>query len=311
MEAVIQTIPPILAYYRPPQPIAVPVLGPHGEVIAIIRHALHIPLPPYEKIIIFVNHKPKTPTATPTRTGTPTRTSTPTPTRTPTPTYTHTPPPPPTRTPTRTATPTFTRTPPPTPTPTRTPTATHTAPPTPTPTATPTSTSTATPTATFTATPTATHTPTATATQKPVLTGVSSTFTQSPDGLIVITVHVVSSDLNRIVYDLEIFFADQNPPWHMGQPVEGPQGWVVMPMTDGIGWVTQTNPLQTCTPVTFVIFVPPGTTVGDFISIHLTDKDHKNLGNITSQRVNPPGLAMPDRWMEVGAGAWGVQCGAR
>ena len=49
MEAVIQAIPPILAYYRPPQPIAIPVIGPGGQVIAVIRYALHIPLPPREK----------------------------------------------------------------------------------------------------------------------------------------------------------------------------------------------------------------------------------------------------------------------
>ena len=67
MEAVIEAIPPILAYYRPPQPIALPVIGPNGQVIAVIRHALHIPLPPYEKLIVFVNHKPKTPTPTATK----------------------------------------------------------------------------------------------------------------------------------------------------------------------------------------------------------------------------------------------------
>jgi len=241
MQAVINAIPPILAYYQPPQPIAVPVIGPNGQVIAIIRHALHIPLPPYEKIIIFVNHKPKTPTptATPTRTPTPTAT----PTRTPTPTAT----------PTRTPTPTATRfiDPTPTPTPTRTPT----------------------------------RTPTPTPTQKPVLTGISSTFTVTADGLIVITVHVQDPALTLLIYDMEIFFNEQRPPWPGGQPVHGPPGWEPFPVPGGIGWVTGSNPLVACQPVQFVVWLPPGIAIGDAIWLHMTDKDHNNLGYVVSQRV--------------------------
>ena len=73
MEAVIQAIPPILAYYRSPQPVAIPVIGPGGQVIAVIRYALHIPLPPREIVIIFVNYRPPTPTPTATPTMTLTR----------------------------------------------------------------------------------------------------------------------------------------------------------------------------------------------------------------------------------------------
>ena len=279
VEALIDAIPPTLAYYRPPQPLAVPLLDANGRLVGVIRYVIHIPLPPFEKLIIFINHKPPTRTPTPTATPSVTPSATPRPTETPTATATNTP----TATPTATATkqqqPTSTLTS------TNTPTATNTA----------------------TATPRPTATPTATATQKPVLTGVSSTFYQNADGQIVITVHVITDDLHAIVYDLEIFFKDQQPPWPGGQPVQGPPGWEPMPMTDGVGWVTNSNPLQKCHPVTFVIVAPPSA-VGDSIIIHLTDKDHKNLGNIASQRVNPPGLTMPDRWMDAIGDVMGLQC---
>ena len=164
------------------------------------------------------------------------------------------------------------------------------------------------PTSTPTATETPTATPTATPTRKPVLTGVSSTFYQAADGQIVITVHVQTDVLNGIVHDLEIFFKDQQPPWQGGQPVLGPTGWQPMPVPGGIGWVTNSNPLLTCHPVTFVVAAPSGIPVGDFITIHLTDKEHNNLGNITSRRVPPPGLTMPDRWMYATGDLLGLLC---
>lgn len=218
-------------------------------------------------------------TRTPTRRPTDTRTATASPTGTRTPTYTPTA----TGTPTSTGTPTATGSPTPTGTPSGTLTPTDTA----TATATSSNTPTATPTSTDTATPTVTPTPTQ---EKPILTGVSSTFTVTEAGQIEITVHVVTDDLDAIVFDLEIIFADQKPPWPGAQPVSGPPGWDPAPIAGGIGWQTQTNPLRKCQPVKFLIQVDPTMAVGDFITIHLTDKDHKNLGNIASQRVNPPAM---------------------
>ena len=136
----------------------------------------------------------------------------------------------------------------------------------------------------------------------------SSTFYQTADGQIVITVHVITDELNGIVYDLEIFFNDQVPPWQGGQPVQGPPGWDPMPVLGGIGWMTNSNPLQTCHPVTFVVAMPAGIPVGDFITIHLTDKAHNNLGNIASQRVPRPGLTMPDRWIDAVGVVLGPLC---
>jgi hypothetical protein len=130
-----------------------------------------------------------------------------------------------------------------------------------------------------------------------VLTGVSSTFTQTADGQLQITIHVQTKELDKIVFDMEIFFKDQNPVWVGVQPVHGPAGWEPFPVPGGIGWVTGNNPLQTCQPVVFVVQIPPGVAVGDFISIHLTNKDHQNLGNITSQRVSLTSMAMLNGWL--------------
>ena len=293
MQTAITAIPPILAYYQTPAATAVPLLDANGNTVGILRYALHIPLPPFEKIIIFINHKPPTatPTATPTKQepATATPTSTRPPTSTPTPTATPTKQEPPT------ATPTSTRPPTSTPTPTATPTKQE--PPTATPTSTRPPTSTPTPTATPTKQEPPTSTPTATPTSKPVLTGVSSTFTQTADGQLQITIHVQTKELDKIVFDMEIFFKDQNPVWVGVQPVHGPAGWEPFPVPGGIGWVTGNNPLQTCQPVVFVVQILPGVAVGDFISIHLTDKDHQNLGNITSQRVRMTSMAMLNGWL--------------
>ncbi len=260
MSAEIQAIPPILAYYQSPPTLAVPIPGPGGQVIGALRYALHIPLPPREKVIIFINFIPPTPT--PTRTPTRTPTATALPTRTPTPTYTAT------RPPSNTATPTSTATRTPTATATWTPTATSTSTPTSTPTATPTATSTATWTPTPTATATPTSTPTPTPTRKPVLTGVSSTFTVTPDNVVIITVHVIDPSLSGLIWDMEIYFNDQTVP-------------------GGIGWMTSSNPLQFCQPVQFVLQFPPGATPGNTIWLHMTDQNHNNLGYVVSQRAAP------------------------
>jgi len=224
MQAVIDAIPPILSFYRPPHVLSIPLIGNDGQLIGVIRYVIHIPLPPREKVIIFVNYRPPTPTPTPTRTATATPTSTPTATRTPT----------------------------------------------------------TTPTATASPTPTATATPTPT--RKPILTGISSTFSVSPTGQVFILVHVVDPALDSLIYDLEIFFAEQQPPWVSGQPLTGPSGWQPFPVPGGLGWMTSDQPLRTCQPVEFMVQVPADAAIGDSIWIHLTDRNHNNLGYIVSQR---------------------------
>ncbi|MBE2233124.1 MAG: LamG domain-containing protein, partial [Anaerolinea sp.] len=245
IETAITAIPPILAHYNSPPTLAVPVPGPGGQNAGVLRHLLFVPLPRWELVIIFVNHVPPTPTPTATPTRIPTRTPTPTPTRPPNATATPTP----TRPPNPTATPTPTRPPNPT----------------------------ATPTPTRPTNPTATPTPTAT--PKPVLTGVSSTFTVTADNVVIITVHVVDPSLSGLIWDMEIFFNEQTPPWPPGsQPISGPPGWQPFTVPGGIGWMTSGAPLQYCQPVQFVLQFPPGVSPGSTIWLHMTDQNHNNLG---------------------------------
>ena len=207
MTAAIGSLPPILDVYQQ-QPGTVPILTENGQVVGQIIHTIHVPLPPKEIIIIFVNH----------------------------------------------------------PQPTRTPTAT----------------------------PTPSPTPTATPPRIPVLTGVSSTFFTNPaTGLTTVTIHVIDDGLNGEVYDFEIYFDKQTPPWQGAQLPTPPPGWTVEPIVEngvivGVRWVTVEFPFQTCHPQSFPVIPLPPTWAGNFITIYLTDKDHNVIGQIASQRVQPP-----------------------
>jgi len=106
----------------------------------------------------------------------------------------------------------------------------------------------------------------------------------SCQGVSEITVHVNKEGLDGMIYDLEIFYNEQSPPWGNAMPLEWPQGWGPLIMPDGIGWQTPYKPLRYCQPVVFVLQVVPPQ-VGDIIPIHLTDRNHGNLGYVDSQRV--------------------------
>jgi hypothetical protein len=96
--------------------------------------------------------------------------------------------------------------------------------------------------------------------------------------------HVMKNDLDKMIFDIEIFYAEQNPPWPGAEPISWPEGWMPAPTPGGIGFATSSNPLLFCHEVKFIIllgsFQP-----GDPIKIHLTDSQHNNLGYIDSQRV--------------------------
>ncbi|MEX0785877.1 MAG: DUF6073 family protein [Dehalococcoidia bacterium] len=107
LECKISEIPPELCFYEPPVPEPIPLLDDEGTTIAFIEHALHIPLPPNEQLVVFRNERKDGVTATPTPaiTATPTA-SLPSPTPTPgtQPTATPTPGTGPTATPTPSST---------------------------------------------------------------------------------------------------------------------------------------------------------------------------------------------------------------
>ncbi len=169
--------------------------------------------------------------------------------------------------------------------------------PTPTATTTYTPTPTATPTATRTPTATPTRTSTPTPTPPPVLTGISSTFVVLGGGLVEMQVHVISQPLDQLIYDLEIYFGEQTPPWADGQPIQPPPGWSAQPLPNGIRFVTSNNPLHTCQPVTLRLQAnpPPGNT----IIVHATDQNHRDLGTFVSQRLSE-GLSVPTKGGRVG-----------
>ncbi|MFQ5858383.1 MAG: PKD domain-containing protein [Anaerolineae bacterium] len=110
-----------------------------------------------------------------------------------------------------------------TPTPTSSPTRT----PTPTPMLSPSPTSTQTSSPTSTATPTPTVTPSATPTRKPVLTGISSTFsaeTAEGNHFAQMRITPIREDVDAIIYDVEIFLNRQDPPWTSALGAAAPEG---------------------------------------------------------------------------------------
>ena len=103
-------------------------------------------------------------------------------------------------------------------------------------------------------------------------------------------VHVRDEAYRNKIYDLEIYFNEQIPPWQQGMLVpQWPTGWngeLIMDQSGapiGIRFYTLQSPLVPCQETFFwlhFIAAPPPT----MILIHVTDKDHNNLGYITSRR---------------------------
>jgi hypothetical protein len=88
-----------------------------------------------------------------------------------------------------------------------------------------------------------------------------------------------------IIYDIEIIWDMQDPPWPGAEPWFAPEGWEPEPIPGGIRFVTRDQPLPTCQPREFGLILPPEFPLGDFIVILLTDKDHNVIGQIGSQRA--------------------------
>jgi hypothetical protein len=57
LECEIVEIPPELCAYEPPIPDPIPLLDAAGNVVAFIEHAMHIPLPPNEQLVVFHNER--------------------------------------------------------------------------------------------------------------------------------------------------------------------------------------------------------------------------------------------------------------
>jgi hypothetical protein len=61
MQCVINEIPPILCFYEPPPGDPIELLDDQEQVVAFIVHAVHLPLPPNEVLVVFSNVAPQVP----------------------------------------------------------------------------------------------------------------------------------------------------------------------------------------------------------------------------------------------------------
>ena len=117
--------------------------------------------------------------------------------------------------------------------------------------------------------------------EKLPLTGVYSTYNLLPDNVIEMNVRVVGGFYSDKIYGIEIFPEAQNPPWYGVDAIEAPEGWSYEKIGNGIRFFTLTDPLIKCQPRKF-IFRIWGIRISRYIEVHITDKNHENLGVIMS-----------------------------
>lgn len=113
------------------------------------------------------------------------------------------------------------------------------------------------------------------------LEGVSSTFTLEDD-TVELEIYVVRDRLSGEIWDIEIFPEDQEPPWKSVEDVKAPEGWKIENGDNRVKFYTEWNPPRKREPVKFKFEVQPKTTIR-CIRVHLTDKNHKTIGEIVSQ----------------------------
>lgn len=118
--------------------------------------------------------------------------------------------------------------------------------------------------------------------EKKYLTSVHSTFNLYHD-VVEMYVRVINEDYSNVIYDLEIFREDQQPMWDSIEVIETPEGWSFEDLGCGVKFYTETNPLLKCQRVRFVFRVT-AKRISWYIRIHVTDKDHQNMGMIIGTR---------------------------
>lgn len=100
----------------------------------------------------------------------------------------------------------------------------------------------------------------------------------------------IPKELEDKVYDIEIFFGLQKPRWKKGKVSDLPEGSTQENIPGGVK-IKSDKPLKP--PIKFKA---KGAKNAESIEIHLTDKEHKNLGNITPVKV--PYKQIPDKEKE-------------
>lgn len=118
--------------------------------------------------------------------------------------------------------------------------------------------------------------------EKKYLTGVYSTFNLYHD-VVEMYVRAINDDYSNVIYDLEIFREDQYPMWDSIEVLETPEGWSFEDFGCGVKFFTETNPLIKCQRVRFVFRVT-AKRISWYIRIHVTDKNHQNMGMIVGTR---------------------------
>ena len=119
---------------------------------------------------------------------------------------------------------------------------------------------------------------------KPDLKGVHATHNLLRDKVVVMHVRVVDNNYSGKIYDIEILPQAQNPSWDSVEGIEAPEGWEFEQIGDGVRFYTKTKPLITCQRTKFVFRVR-ARRISCYIRIHMTGKDHENLGEIVSKRL--------------------------
>jgi hypothetical protein len=118
--------------------------------------------------------------------------------------------------------------------------------------------------------------------EKKTLTGIRSTFF-SADNVIELYMHVESNTYSNKIYDIEILPNVQDPPWKTAEGLKAPEGWKYEKMDDGVRFFTQSNPLLKCQRTKFR-FKFQATTIPESIRVHITSRDHTNMGIVLSTK---------------------------
>jgi hypothetical protein len=118
--------------------------------------------------------------------------------------------------------------------------------------------------------------------EKKTLTGIRSTFF-SADNVIELYMHVESNTYSNKIYDIEILPNVQEPPWKTAEGLEAPEGWKYEKMDDGVRFSTQSNPLLKCQRTKYK-FKFQATTIPESIRVHITGRDHTNMGMVLSTK---------------------------
>jgi hypothetical protein len=93
---------------------------------------------------------------------------------------------------------------------------------------------------------------------------------------------VIPENLSGKVYDMELFFGLQKPRWEKGEVTQLPEGFTKEDVPGGIK-IKSTRPFSVM-PLTFKL---KGAKNAEEVRIHLTDKEHRNLGYLVPQLIIP------------------------